>query len=357
MVLTAALPDALRQVVSRPFVSPPLAFDGTLDELFRHYIAPNLPAPSTVTAIHRTLVHYCSLEDPLLLLRYVRGETRGHLVRTPTGRYRPTDNSPAWLMHFLAFNDIVLPAAEQLEPLIAEWPCHMFDLARMRIRTVSHHGWHIAHLLPVKDRNTARATWSRAELVRRFIRNVHPCNYSYLPKPEWPRYGADATVIAFIAREYRERYGAVWREFVALAGDDAAAIGTGDLPTFRYCYSGRMGHERGVNNARTAGAHGPDTGASALDESSLSARLPRGLPAATYRAKRLMFRRNVIEPLADRDRFRVETPDGTFEFSKADFVRVFANVISSASYREGGIYHYATIPAKARPFRIDASDH
>ena len=206
MLLTPPMVDALRHVTPRPQVPPPPAFDGTLGELFRDYIAPNLPPKAAVAAIHRTLVRYCAQNDPLLLLRYMSGETRGETVRTPAGRYRPTDNSPAWLMHFLAVNGVTLPNAEHLEPLIAEWPCHMFEVARLRIRTVSHHGWHIAHLLPVKDRNTSPSTWGPFDLVRRFIRNVHPCNYSYLPKPEWPRFGADATVIAFLAQQYRERY-------------------------------------------------------------------------------------------------------------------------------------------------------
>lgn len=333
MVLTTPLAEALRQVTPLALVSPPLAFDGTLKELFDTHIAPNLPSPDAVASIHRTLTRYCALDDPLLLLRYVRGETRGEVVRTPAGRYRPTDNSPAWLMHFLASNDVALPEAEHLEPLIAEWPCHMFELTRLRIRTVSHHGWHIAHLLPVKDRNTDPSSWSRAALVRRFIRNVHPCNYSYLPKPEWPRYGADPSVIAFLAREYRHQYGEIWDEFVALAGGDATAVSAGVDRSFSYSYAARPTAPRRISFGRGSES-------------------PGGAPCAvTYRATRLLFRRDVIEPLADDDRFRVETPDGAFEFTKADFRRVFANVVASASYRERGVYHYATTPAKAGPFK------
>lgn len=38
--------------------------------------------------------------------------------------------------------------------------------------------------------------------------------------------------------------------------------------------------------------------------------------------------------------------------SNADFYRVFDNVVQSASYRDKGIYHYPTTPAKAWPFVI-----
>ena len=71
-----------------------------------------------------------------------------------------------------------------------------------------------------------------------------------------------------------------------------------------------------------------------------------------YRASRLEFRRDVLEPLQPQDRFRVETPAGVFEFSKADFQSVFANVAATASYRQLGRYHYSTLPAKALPFRL-----
>jgi hypothetical protein len=75
-------------------------------------------------------------------------------------------------------------------------------------------------------------------------------------------------------------------------------------------------------------------------------------PSATYAFRRLGFRADVIEPLAAQEHFRIETPDGTFQMSKADFRRVFANVVKSSSYRDDGLYHYPTPPAKALPFRV-----
>jgi hypothetical protein len=58
----------------------------------------------------------------------------------------------------------------------------------------------------------------------------------------------------------------------------------------------------------------------------------------------------VIEPLRDRDTFEVITPHGTFRMSKAEFYRAFANVVRSRSYQEARIYHYPTVPQKARPY-------
>jgi hypothetical protein len=78
----------------------------------------------------------------------------------------------------------------------------------------------------------------------------------------------------------------------------------------------------------------------------------RPVPVATYKFSRLCFKRNVIEALAPNDSFRVETPIGTFQLTKADFYRVFPNVARSRSYVEGGIYHYRKLPSQAEEFRI-----
>ena len=76
------------------------------------------------------------------------------------------------------------------------------------------------------------------------------------------------------------------------------------------------------------------------------------LGAATYTFSRLCFKADVIEPLSDDDRFRVETPDGAFEMTKAQFRRDFANVVASRSYREHGLYHYPVTPEKALRYRV-----
>ena len=70
-----------------------------------------------------------------------------------------------------------------------------------------------------------------------------------------------------------------------------------------------------------------------------------------YSYYRLCFKADIIEPLNESDLFAVHTPKGTFQMTKADFYRVFRNVVISKSYSERGIYHYPTVPNKAKPFR------
>lgn len=76
------------------------------------------------------------------------------------------------------------------------------------------------------------------------------------------------------------------------------------------------------------------------------------VPSASYEFHRLGFKRDVIEQLGSSQRFRVITPHGTFELTRGDFDRVFANVARSQSYRLKGVYHYPVVPGKARNFRI-----
>ena len=78
----------------------------------------------------------------------------------------------------------------------------------------------------------------------------------------------------------------------------------------------------------------------------------RQAPSATYKFSRLCFKRDLIEPLGPHETFRVETPMGTFQMTKADFYRVFPNVVQSRSYSDDGMYHYRKLPSQAEEFRI-----
>ena len=71
-----------------------------------------------------------------------------------------------------------------------------------------------------------------------------------------------------------------------------------------------------------------------------------------YNNSRLCFKADLIEPLKDNDLFIIHTPNGTFKFTKADFYRVFPNVVKSRSYQENRIYSYYSVPPKAMPFLI-----
>ena len=71
-----------------------------------------------------------------------------------------------------------------------------------------------------------------------------------------------------------------------------------------------------------------------------------------YTSSRLCFKADLIEPLREDDSFVVHTPDGTFRFTKADFYRVFSNVVETKSYQEGRLYHYLHTPKRAMQFLI-----
>ena len=72
-----------------------------------------------------------------------------------------------------------------------------------------------------------------------------------------------------------------------------------------------------------------------------------------YDYRRLCFKAEIIEPLEENDFFIVNTPQGRFKMTKAEFYNVFENVTKSNSYKKEGIYHYPTIPSKALQFLID----
>lgn len=71
-----------------------------------------------------------------------------------------------------------------------------------------------------------------------------------------------------------------------------------------------------------------------------------------YTSSRLCFKADLIEPLNDNDSFIVHIPDGTFKFTKADFYRVFSNVIETKSYQEGRLYSCKYPPKRAMQFLI-----
>lgn len=79
-----------------------------------------------------------------------------------------------------------------------------------------------------------------------------------------------------------------------------------------------------------------------------------GQPIVTYGATRVTFKRDEIERLKSQDEFRMITPAGVFQMSKADFHREFPNVVGSKSYKNVGVYSYPQLPSKIEGFRVDA---
>lgn len=71
-----------------------------------------------------------------------------------------------------------------------------------------------------------------------------------------------------------------------------------------------------------------------------------------YKSSRFCFKADIIEPLKENDSFVIDTSDGIFKLTKADFYREFSNVIKTKSYQEGRLYHYTTPPKRALQFLI-----
>lgn len=315
---------------TRQLPQSPSAFDGTLQELVERVIAPTMLPSDEVFSFHRALVEYVRDPVPLFLVRAVARTERRHDYRTNDGHtLRATDNSPAWWVYgALAAGHRIAP--DCMDSVIRSIPCHMFDVPKTSATVPAQTGWHIAHILNAKDRNTDFHRWSRQDLVRRCVRNLHPANYFLLPKSDWQRMGNDSSVVAFVASVFRLRYAEIWDEFAELAGFD------------RDEWNGLA-------------AEVPVRFPTAPPEPKPLRDVPHvGRPAVTYRATRLLFKRDLIEPLGDSDRIRIETPVGVFELTKADFCREFAGVIASRSYHEGGVYHFPKPPRRAEQFRVDA---
>jgi hypothetical protein len=81
-----------------------------------------------------------------------------------------------------------------------------------------------------------------------------------------------------------------------------------------------------------------------------AARSSAGNPKVTYDSSRFCFKRDRIDGLDPTEQFRMITPVGVFQMSKADFYREFPNVVASASYK-AGVYNYPRLPSKAEQFR------
>ena len=77
-----------------------------------------------------------------------------------------------------------------------------------------------------------------------------------------------------------------------------------------------------------------------------------GLVRVRYKASRLTFKRDAIEPLGPNEVFEVITPMGTYRFSKIEFYGVFPHIPKTLSYRKRGSYHGARLHVAAERFRV-----
>jgi hypothetical protein len=74
-------------------------------------------------------------------------------------------------------------------------------------------------------------------------------------------------------------------------------------------------------------------------------------PKQTYKYSRLCFKRKVIDTLRADDEFRIETPMGVFQMSRAEFDTDFGKISKTASWKNLGFYSYPVVPSKAEKYR------
>ena len=306
--------------------SAPNRFEGSLEKLFDKSAQHVLPSPEIVELFHKKLVAYLAENDPIFLIRNVGRQTRGVDERVACGsRLRPSDNSPAWWIHHHLFNQNtalldIFPAA------IESIPCEMFHVKLPE--TINSAGWHVAHIYDVKDGNTDYMNWSAEELIWRTIRNIHPCNYFYIPKIDWRIHGGRAEVLSFFQEKYATLYATVWEEFIQLA--------------------------QATPYERIIDARSYEFAISAREKQSKKLMFNGVECAVSYDYPQLCFNAKWIEPLEMNQRFCVVTPNIYFIMTKKEFYETFPNIVSEGScYRNTGFYHYRSPPQRARQFMVE----
>lgn len=222
--------DTFRRM--REIPRAPTSFSGTLDELYEKHAKHVLIDTGQIKEFHRALMDYLKMDDPVFLVRYVRDMERGKVIRTNRGHLvKGSDNAPPWYIHKNLYTQPFTGTHSCADFLTSAW-CHFHNTHNHRPH-INSQDWYVAHIFRAKDRNTAWHDWDREELTKRMVRNIHPCNYFYVPLNDGPKYGEDPTVISYFYDKFSRLYGDVWEEFLATA--DAAPIRNApDIAHFEY---------------------------------------------------------------------------------------------------------------------------
>jgi hypothetical protein len=204
----------------------PTRFSGTLDDLYEQHAKHVLIDKVQVTAFHNALMDYLKTDDPIYLIRKVTGLERGKTVRNESGcLIRATDNAPAWHVHHELFTSSFTSNYSFTE-CIDSIPCHMFSIKIPAHINIA--GWHVAHIFDVNNGDVGFHKWNAKELRRRMVRNIHPCNYFYIPGNDWQAYGGREEVLAFFQRKLSKLYDDIWDDLL----DAADAEPTTYYPSF-----------------------------------------------------------------------------------------------------------------------------
>jgi hypothetical protein len=138
-----------------------------------------------------------------------------------------------WWTHTLLHSESTLP--KDRTALFGTMPYHFFKVARFQ--TLNQAGYHAAHILSAKKGDTDRQAWTRAELERRMLVNIHPCNVFLGAKPEWTRNGGRPDIINWVTNAYLRRYGAIMERFLADTAPAAFPAPVND-PLYNYAMDG-----------------------------------------------------------------------------------------------------------------------
>lgn len=210
----------------------PTQFEGLFPEFFEKHILPNLPSREVVDRFDSYLRDYLDGEDPLFLVRQLRGLTRGEVVLTDhNNRVMPCDNSPVWQIHVTLLSGAELK--EDAEGFFSSLPVHFFQ---MRGRAnLNRAGFHAAHLVDVKDRNLLWRTWTKDELSRRMLLNLHPCNMTLLAKSDWHLHGGRRDILKWVQGRYLDLYGDCMCRFLKSVSYDADCCQFDGAMPYSFC--------------------------------------------------------------------------------------------------------------------------
>lgn len=206
----------------------PPTFSGTFSEFFQTHVAPNTPCPDRVHEFDHRLRQYLASTDPIHVVRKAGTQDRGTICTSDTGsRMLPTDNSPVWWIHAFLLSNAPFPSDNKT--LFERLPYHMFKLPSS-LTYLNSAGFHAAHIVNAKDGNTNWDSWSREELWRRTVVNIHPCNMFLVAKIDWRVWGGKPDIIECAKHLYRERYGALMTTFLREVGESNEGGPLADVP-------------------------------------------------------------------------------------------------------------------------------
>lgn len=315
----------------------PSEFNGDFGVFYRDFIEPNLPSVERVRLFDRLICEYLASGKPAYIVRMVRSMNREDVFGSiHHNRIFGSDNSPGiWLHAILCGQE---PISENAIDLFESVPRHMFRIPK--IENLRSAGYHLAHVLSAKNGDTNWQAWTRKELERRFLLNVHPCNLFLVAKADWRKNGGRPDIIDWIKSAYHQRYGDLYESFVERVIGSRQTVSSEEL-TVAYRYS----H---VPNGKLDSPHMPTK-----RNSRRTSMRKLGIKDQTLPLNRVFVRERLIGLEAKLDLNaagrRYLVPHDTLW----DWVETETNVRNTRSWSEHGYYHWPKPSARMLKFLDD----